>query len=61
MKLKRNKLKTIKGPKTKKKHIIPLGKLVELVDRVSRASTSNLLTQLWTSLELYKKINLFFI
>ena len=42
MKSKKNKLKTIKRPKTKKKHIIYVGKLVKLVNKVSWSITSNL-------------------
>jgi len=35
IKIKINKLKTIKRPKTKKKHIILVGKLVKPINRVS--------------------------
>jgi len=35
-------LKIINRPKTKKKHIIMVGKLVKLVNRVSRANMTNL-------------------
>jgi len=42
IKSKKNKLKTIKRPKTKKKHILLVGKLIKSVNRVSRASTLNL-------------------
>ena len=39
--IKMNKLKIIKRPKTKKKHILSVGKLVKPVNRINRASTSN--------------------
>jgi hypothetical protein len=42
IKLKKNKLKTIKRPITKKKHIISVGKLIKPMNRVSHASTPNL-------------------
>jgi len=42
IKLKINKLKTIKRPKKTKKHIILVGKLIKPVNQVSRASTSYL-------------------
>ena len=41
MKLKRNKLRTIKRPQTKK-HILSVSKLVKLVNQITQASTSNL-------------------
>ena len=42
MKLKNNKLKTIKRPKIKKKHILLVGKLVKHMNQVSWASTPNI-------------------
>jgi len=40
--IKKNKLKTIKRPKTKKKHIILVGKLIKPLNRVSQTGTPNL-------------------
>jgi hypothetical protein len=49
MKGKKNRLKTIKW---QKKHILLMGKVVKSVNWVSRASTSNMWTGLWTPLGL---------